>query len=93
MQRERDAFSLNGRYRPARASDSGPDQADQSTFSAAPTAIICVLAKTSSRAADIPVTSLNASGTIPNFALASGLSLREFIAKAIADQRREFGNF
>jgi len=93
MQRERDAFSLNGRYRPARASDYGPDQVDQSTFSAAPTDIICVLAKTSSRAADVPVTSLNATGTIPNFALASGLSLREFIAKAIADQRREFGNF
>ena len=83
------AFSVNGRYRPSRKGDWRGGADDQSIFQATPADLICVLVKTRRKGADVveePVMNLNASGTIPNFKLATGTSLREYIATAIAEQ-------
>ena len=83
------AFSVNGRYRPARKGDWRGGADDQSAFQATPVDLVCVLVKTRRKGADVveePVLNLNASGAIPNFKLATGTSLREYIATAIAEQ-------
>lgn len=83
------AFSVNGRYRPARKGDWRGGSEDQSVFQASPADFVCVLARTRRKGADVveePLSSLNAPGTIPNFKMATGVNLREYIATAIADQ-------
>ena len=83
------AFSVNGRYRPSRKGDWRGGADVQSMFQATPADLVCVLVKARWKGADVveePVMNLNASGTIPNFKLATGTSLREYIATAIAEQ-------
>ena len=80
-------FSLTGKYRKARPSDFGADQDDQSVFRVEPANLVCVLSKTKRGHADVPVIALNESGTIPNPRLASGLTMHQFIAKAVSEQR------
>ena len=83
------SFSVNGRYRPARKGDWRGGVEDQSVFQASPADFVCVLARTRRKGADVveePLTALNESGTIPNFKLATGVKLREYITTAIADQ-------
>lgn len=81
-----DEFSVNGHYRKARRSDYGRDQEDESQFDVDREDLICVLCKTKAQGEDQPITKLNDSGTIPNIRLATGVSLREYIAQAVADQ-------
>ena len=95
MQRQRDSFSLAGKYRESRSSDfkCDEDEPDESDFDVDQKDILCILAKTRTRGEDVPVTALTASGMIPNAKLASGLTMREFIAKAISEQPHAYGNF
>ena len=95
MQRQRDSFSLAGKYRESRSSDfkCDEDEPDESDFDVDQKGILCILAKTRTRGEDVPVTALTASGMIPNAKLASGLTMREFIAKAISEQPHAYGNF
>ena len=48
--------------------------------------IVCALAKTRARSADVPIVALNPSGTIPNPKLASGANRHAFIAEAVQEQ-------
>ena len=89
------AFSVTGKFREATPADFKRRRhrgkwtqatKDEHKFDVDMEDVMCALCKTKQGCDDIPVSSLNRSGTIPNFRLATGLSLHEYITSVIHEQ-------
>ena len=89
------AFSVAGRFRASTSGDFKrrkhrgkwiPATKDEHQFDVDTENVMCALCKTKQGCDDVPILELNKSGTIPNPRLATGKTLHEYIAAAVAQQ-------